>query len=56
MQKKFYVSKTSSDEEKSAPDLDRFRRIEQLNLLLSLGWKIKSFVNEQGSEFFILEK
>ena len=54
MQKVFYVSRNSGDG--SAPDLDRFARIEQLNRLIALGWRITSFVNEDNNVFFILEK
>lgn len=49
MEKIFYVTKNGA-----APDMNRFARIEQLNRLLELGWSIKSYVNEESSEFFVL--
>jgi len=54
MQKIFYVSKNGG--QGSAPDMNRFARIEQLNRLLSMGWQIKSYKNENDNEFFVLEK
>ncbi len=54
MQKIFYVSRNSDGI--SAPNMNRFARIEQLNRLLACGWRIKSFVNEDNNEFFVLEK
>jgi hypothetical protein len=59
MQKVFYVSKNSENNDNhgnTAPDFDRFSRIEKLNLLLSMGWNIKSFSSENNEEYFVLEK
>jgi predicted GNAT superfamily acetyltransferase len=58
MQKKFYIS-SNSEESKggvNAPKLDRFRRVEQLNDMLSRGWSIKEFKNEGDDSYFLLEK
>ena len=54
MIKKFYVSRNM--EGTSAPELDRFQRIEKLNLLLSSGWTIKSYEETGGESWFLLEK
>lgn len=59
MQKVFYVSKNSENNENhgnTAPGFDRFSRIEKLNLLLSMGWSIKSFSSDNNEEYFVLEK
>ena len=59
MQKVFYVSKNSENNENhgnTVPGFDRFSRIEKLNLLLSMGWSIKSFSSENNEEYFVLEK
>lgn len=57
MQKIFYISKnTESGTEFSAPNMNRFHRIEQLNALLACGWTIKEFKNEESGEFFVLVK
>ena len=59
MQKVFFIS-TSSDkndrEGVNAPHLDRFQRVEQLNEMLSLGWRIKEFKNTPENSYFVLEK
>ncbi|MBR1393176.1 MAG: hypothetical protein IJ561_05005 [Ruminococcus sp.] len=49
MEKIFYVTRNGA-----APDMNRFARIEKLNRLLEVGWTIKSYVNENDSEFFVL--
>lgn len=54
MTKKFYVSK--STEGNPAPELDRFQRIEKLNLLLSNGWTIKDYHETPEESWFLLEK
>ncbi len=54
MTKKFYVSRNSEDA--SAPQLDKYQRIEKLNLLLSNGWIIKGFEEADGESWFLLEK
>ena len=51
MIKKFYVSRNT--EGTSAPELDRFQRIEKLNLLLSSGWTIKSYEETGGESWFL---
>ena len=56
MEKIFYISKNGGDEKGSAPEMDRFRRVEHLNELLSLGWKIKELRTEDCGTYFILEK
>ena len=60
MQKVFYISKNSDRYENrsdmSAPDLDRFQRVEQLNGLLEKGWSIKDFKTDDDDVFFVLEK
>ena len=56
MEKTFFISKSASSEEKSAPAYDRFQRIEKLNLLVDSGWVIKSFKFDAHEEYFILEK
>ncbi len=60
MQKVFYISKNSDRYENrsdmSAPDLDRFQRVEQLNGLLEKGWSIKDFKTDNDDAFFVLEK
>ncbi len=53
MQKKFFVSDSAKS---PAPGFDRFSRIEQLNLLISQGWVIKSFINNSEGSFFLIEK
>ncbi|MBR6873603.1 MAG: hypothetical protein IKN17_08890 [Ruminococcus sp.] len=53
MQKKFYVS---GGPDGSAPGFDRFSRINELNMLISQGWRIMEFVREDDKEFFIIEK
>ena len=54
MQKIFYVSDSAG--KNSAPDMDRFQRIEKLNGLLAAGWAIKEMRTENDSTFFVLEK
>lgn len=54
MIKKFFISKNT--DENSAPQLDRFQRIEKLNDMLSMGWVIKSFETDNGDSYFLLEK
>lgn len=60
MQKVFYISRNSDKYENrndtAAPELDRFQRVEQLNLLLSNGWSIKDFKTDNNDAFFLLEK
>lgn len=57
MEKIFYVSKNTNDKSfASAPDMDRFQRVEKLNSLLEMGWAIKEFRNESEGSFFVLEK
>lgn len=60
MQKVFFISRSTdkggSAAEYSAPDFDRFQRVEQLNGLLDLGWQIKEFKTDNGDAYFILEK
>lgn len=57
MEKIFYVSKNTNDKSfASAPDMDRFQRVEKLNSLLQLGWAIKEFRTESEGSFFVLEK
>lgn len=53
MQKIFYVSKSS---DANAPDMDKFRRVEKLNNLISLGWEIKEMKVENEDTYFVLEK
>lgn len=40
----------------SAPEMDRFQRVEQLNGLLEAGWVIKDFKTDNEDAFFVLEK
>ncbi len=54
MTKKFYVSRNNGSN--PAPALDKFQRIEKLNLLLSCGWTIKGFEEADGESWFLLEK
>ncbi len=56
MQKKFYITKSTGDGEGSAPEMDRFKRVEHLNELLKLGWSIKELHDEDDGTYFILEK
>ena len=56
MQKKVYVSKQIGNETVFAPVIDRFTQVERLNDLVSLGWKIVRFVEEERNSYFILEK
>ncbi|MCD8095976.1 MAG: hypothetical protein LUE12_07615 [Ruminococcus sp.] len=63
MQKKFFISKNSDSISNAsrvcAPELDRFRRIEKLNLMLANGWEIKGFENSENDStgsYFLLEK
>ena len=58
MLKKFYITKTSGEmaEGVNAPSLDRFQRMEQLNQMLHLGWKIKEFKNDGSDTYFLLER
>lgn len=56
MEKTFFIRKTASADEVSAPVYDRFQRIEKLNLLVDSGWVIKSFECDADEEYFILEK
>ena len=54
MIKKFYVSKKT--EGYDAPEMDKFQQIEKLNLLLSSGWIIKGFQQNENESWFVLEK
>jgi hypothetical protein len=56
MQKKFYITKCSEKAEASPPEIDRFKRVEHLNELLDLGWRIKELKTENCDTYFILEK
>lgn len=60
MQKVFYISKDDDRYEQrgdlSAPKMDRFARVEKLNMLLECGWSIKEFKTDQNDTFFVLEK
>ncbi len=57
MQKKFFITEISEqNDHKGTPMTDRFRRIEQLNDLLALGWTIKSMEKDSGGTFFLIEK
>lgn len=60
MQKAFYVSRNNDRYENrgnvSAPEMDRFQRVEQLNGLLEAGWVIKDFKTDNEDAFFVLEK
>lgn len=60
MQKIFYVSRNSEDGSEDlsghAPDMDRFQRIDKLNEMISLGWKIVGMNNDGKSTYFVLEK
>lgn len=54
MIKKFFISQNSADQ--SAPQLDRFQRIEKLNAMLLVGWVIKGFQSDSAGSYFLLEK
>lgn len=58
MLKKFYITKASGDNVGgvTAPGLDKFQRMEQLNDMLHLGWVIKEFKNDGSESYFLLEK
>ena len=56
MQKIFYITKCSEKSEASPPEFDRFKRVEHLNELLDLGWRIKELKTENCDTYFILEK
>lgn len=56
MEKKFYITKSSGNAEGSAPEMDRFKRVEHLNELLGLGWRIKELCSENSDTYFVLEK
>ncbi len=56
MTKIFYVSRAKTEDGEHVPTTDRFERIEKLNRLVSLGWRIKEFKSEGAEEYFLLEK
>lgn len=57
MEKIFYISRSgNSDKCEDAPDLNRFRQMEKLNMLVSNGWSIKEMKTEGNDTYFILEK
>lgn len=60
VEKKFVISSRlgSNKEELNAnvPQMDRFRRIEQLNDMLTRGWQIKEFNDGFEESYFMLEK
>lgn len=56
MQKKFYVSKNPMEGDMTAPEMDRFSRVEKLNSMLNVGWVIKGFKQSDEGSYFLLEK
>lgn len=56
MQKIFYITKCSTETQTAAPEIDRFKRVEHLNELLDLGWRIKELKTEDTGTYFVLEK
>ncbi|MGN0595406.1 MAG: hypothetical protein ACI4I6_09615 [Hominimerdicola sp.] len=57
MEKVFYITKGNNEfGMQNLPSCDRFRQIEKLNRLISLGWSIKEMKTEGSDTFFILEK
>ncbi len=56
MQKIVYVSKSVNEDSAFVPAIDRFSQVEKLNDLVSLGWRIVRFVEEDKNSYFILEK
>ena len=56
MEKIIYISKSSQCFNSQIPSCDRFKQIEKLNILISMGWSIKEMKTEGSDEYFILEK
>jgi len=55
MEKRFYVLKNAETDE-ALPEMDRFKRIDELNNLLEKGWTIKEFCDESKNAYFVLGK
>ena len=58
MLKKFSITRNAGGQAEgvTAPGLDKYQRMEQLNDMLRLGWVIKEFRQADGDSYFLLEK
>ena len=56
MKKVVYISRGRLEGQTFVPFTDRFSQVDKLNDLVSLGWRIVRFVEEDKNSYFILEK